>query len=507
MALQGLPIAVFGLVAIILAALLVGYRYARNRAIRRLLISGMVFLLVSALVLAVTFIPEWTGIAPDDSIFLLSVQIAHVLWWLALAGMAIRASDVLLWRGLFGGQTVPKLLKDVLGAIYYIVALFAIVAFVFEQPVTGLLATSGVVAVVLGFALQNTLSDVFSGIALNMEHPYRQGDWIRLDTGFEGEVVEINWRATHLRSREDTEIVQPNSGMATARIVNFHYPDRGYAFNVQVRVAYKVPPARVKSALKAAALACERIKRHPGPIPRILRFEESFILYDLKVWVSDFAEHPDHVDELMTSIWEHMRWAGITAAFPQRDIHIFEEKERDETESLAVSELLDRVDLFASLEMEEKVELASDLDQKHVRAGTRIVEQGAEGQSLYIVAEGLMEVRVRFDDGGPDRKVAQIGPGDFFGEMSLLTGAPRSATVICLTDSVIYKIEKVHLEPILKARPLIAESLVSLLSLRQEATKALADGDDGNALDSQQVDTSYTEQMLSRIRSFFQLHH
>ena len=87
---------------------------------------------------------------------------------------------------------------------------------------TGLLATSGVVAVVLGFALQNTLSDVFSGIALNMEHPYRQGDWIRLDTGFEGEVVEINWRATHLRSREDTDIVQPNSGMATARIVNFH---------------------------------------------------------------------------------------------------------------------------------------------------------------------------------------------------------------------------------------------------------------------------------------------
>lgn len=87
---------------------------------------------------------------------------------------------------------------------------------------TGLLATSGVVAVVLGFALQNTLSDVFSGIALNMEHPYRQGDWIRLDTGFEGEVVEISWCATHLRSREDTEIVQPNSGMATARIVNFH---------------------------------------------------------------------------------------------------------------------------------------------------------------------------------------------------------------------------------------------------------------------------------------------
>ena len=441
MALQGLPIALLGLVAVILAALLVGYRHMKNRAVRRLMSSGMLFLVVSALVLVVTFIPKWTGIAPDHAVFLLSVQIAHVLWWLALASTAIRASDVLLWRGLFGGQTVPKLLKDVLGAIYYIVALFAIVAFVFEQPVTGLLATSGVVAVVLGFALQNTLSDVFSGIALNMEHPYRQGDWIRLDTGFEGEVVEINWRATHLRSREDTEIVQPNSGMATARIINFHYPDCGYAFNIQVRVDYKVPPARVKSTLKAATLSCERVKRHPGPIPRILSFEESFVMYDLKVWVSDFSEHPDHVDELMTSIWEHMRWAGITAAFPQRDIHIFEELERDETDSLAVSELLDRVDLFASLEMEEKNELTSKLDQKHVRSGQQIVQQGAEGSSLYIVAEGLLEVRIRFDEDGPERKVAQIGPGDFFGEISQLTGAPRGATVITLTESVIYKIE------------------------------------------------------------------
>jgi len=507
MALQGLPIALLGLFVIAIAALLVGYRYTSSRLIRRLLASAILFVFVSTLVLAVTYIPQWTDIHPKDSIFLLSVQIAHVLWWLALASMAIRVSDVLLWRGLFSGQTVPKLLKDVLGAVYYIIALFAIVAFVFEQPVTGLLATSGVVAVVLGFALQNTLSDVFSGIALNMEHPYRQGDWIRLDTGFEGEVVEINWRATHLRSREDTEIVQPNSGMATARIVNFHYPDRGYAFNVQVRVDYKVPPARVKSTLKAAAMACDRIKKHPGPIPRVFSFEESFIMYDMKVWVSDFAQHPDHVDQLMTSIWEHMRWAGITAAFPQRDIHIFEEKERNETASLAVTELLQGVDLFASLEMEEKAELASKLDQKHVRSGQRIVEQDADGSSLFLVAEGLLEVRVKFEDEGPERKIAQVGPGDFFGEMSLLTGAPRSATVVTLTDSVIYKIEKIHLEPILKARPLIAESLVLLLSQRQEATEAAREGGGSEALDSQKDDSSYAEQMLHRIRNFFQLHH
>ena len=213
----------------------------------------------------------------------------------------------------------------------------------------------------------------------------------------------------------------------------------------------------------------------------------------MKVWVSDFSQHPDHVDKLMTSFWEHMRWAGISAAFPQRGIHIYEEAERDETDSLAVSELLDRVDLFASLEMEEKNALAAKLEQRQVRPGQQIVQQDAEGSSLYVVAEGLMEVRVRFEEAGPERKVAQVGPGDFSGEMSLLTGTPRSTTVITLTDSVIYKIEKMHLEPIIQARPPIAESLGSLLSLRQEATKALAEGEDGDAVDSQQADTTYAD--------------
>jgi len=225
--------------------------------------------------------------------------------------------------GVLHAQPVPKLLKDVVGALIYLGALFAIVALVFVQPVTSLLTTSGVVAVVLGLALQNTLGDVFSGIALNMEHPYRQGDWIQLDNGFEGEVVEINWRATHLRSRDDTEIVQPNSSMATARIVNYHYPNKTYAFSVQLRLDYKLPPLRAKAILKAAALAYENVKTDPAPIPQVWDFEESTVLYNVKVWVDDFAQHPSHADAVYCKIWEHLRWAGVDVAYPQRSVHLY----------------------------------------------------------------------------------------------------------------------------------------------------------------------------------------
>lgn len=505
MPLQGVPIALLGLVAAGVVALLASLHFARKRALRKLISTGLIFLFISAFLIVAYEIPGWIDIERGDSMTTLLWRIVSVAWWLALAGLSIRATDVLLWRGLFSEQMVPKLLKDVLGAVYYIVALFAIVAFVFEQPVTGLLATSGVVAVVLGFALQNTLSDVFSGIALNMEHPYRQGDWIRLDNGFEGEVVEINWRATHLRSREDSEIIQPNSGMATARLINFHYPDRGYAFNIQVRLDYRVPPARAKSVLKAAALACDCVRGHPGPIPRILSFDESYVVYDLKVWVTDFGKHPDHVNEVLTRVWEHLRWADISVAYQQRDVHLYEQEEREEYKSLAVSDLLDHIDLFRSLREDEKSTLASQLAMRQVRAGQRVVEQGAEGSSLYIVAEGLLEVRVRFDEDGVEHKVAKVGPGDFFGEMSLLTGAPRSASVITLTDVVIYKIEKVHLEPLLKARPLIAETLVELLSRRQEATQAMADTPEGVTIGPADSEGGYADQMLGRIRHFFQL--
>ena len=205
-------------------------------------------------------------------------------------------------------------------------------------------------------------------------------------------------------------------------------------------------------------MACEAVKKHPKPIARVLSFEDSFVMYDVRVWVSDYGKHPDHRDEVLTRVWEHLRWAGISFAFPQRNVHLYDKEERNEQKSLAVSELLEQIDLFTSLQTEEKDLLASQLEQRRVRAGQRIVEQGAEGQSLYVIAEGLLEVRVRFEEDGTEHKVAQVGPGDFFGEMSLLTGAPRSASVLTMTDVIVYKIEKIHIESILKARPPIAEN-------------------------------------------------
>jgi small-conductance mechanosensitive channel/CRP-like cAMP-binding protein len=500
----GYSLALLGLIGGLIVLFAIMFQFLHGRTPRRFLSAAIVFLIASGLALFGLDIHRWVNVAASEPAAIIAKQVVSVLWWMALANLSIRAADLFLWRGVLRSQQVPKLLKDVVGALFYLIALFAIVALVFDQPVTGLLATSGVVAVVLGFALQNTLGDVFSGIALNMEHPYRQGDWIQLDNGFEGEVVEVNWRATHLRSRDDTEIVQPNSSMATARIVNFHYPTKQYAFNLQLRLDYQLPPSRAKAILMAAALDCDRVVKDPAPIPRVWDFEESTVLYDVKVWVEDFSQHPNHVDAVYSKIWEHLRWAGVSVAYPQRDVHMYRSTERDQTASLAINELLRRVDLFASLEGDERAELAQRTNMIQLRPGRHIVEQGDSGSSLYIIAEGLLSVRIKFDDGATNQ-VATVGPGDFFGEMSLLTGTPRTATVVALTDSVIYEIDKAQLEPILKARPETAEVLAAYLERRREATRIAADDSQNAGNRPGSTNSGYTEQLVRRIRTFFQL--
>ena len=170
---------------------------------------------------------------------------------------------------------------------------------------------------------------------------------------------------------------------------------------------------------------------------------------------------------------------------------------------MAIGELLHRTGLFAALEGDELATLTQHTNMLQLRPGRRVVQQGEAGSSLYIIAEGLLKVRIKFENGS-DSKVATVGPGDFFGEMSLLTGTPRSATVITATDAVIYQIDKTQMEPILKARPEAAEMLAAYLSQRREATQAFADDSQLISVD-QSTSSGYTNQLVSRIRTFFQL--
>src|SRR5207244_3545143 len=189
--------------------------------------------------------------------------VVKVSWWFWTAWFLVgflRAFVIVEHRPREG-----KLLQDLLAELIYLAALFAIVSYVFDLPIRGLLATSGVIAIILGLALQSSLGDVFSGIVLSFSRPYRPGDWISIDGGTDGRVIELNWRATHvLTARRDLAIV-PNSTIAKSRIVNVSSPSGIHGNTVTLQVGSGAPPSFAAEVIERALLNCRLILSEPAP--------------------------------------------------------------------------------------------------------------------------------------------------------------------------------------------------------------------------------------------------
>lgn len=454
-----------GAVAGLATVLLVAGIAIPTRFSARFRIAAALLLLASALVLVERHLIAAAALHPEQPVGRAVSNAVGILWWLAGAWMLVQCMTAFVWQGVLRGITLPRLLTDAVAGIVWILALFAIVSVVFNQPVTGLLATSGVVAIVLGLALQNTLADMFSGIALNISAPFRIGDWIETDGNVSGRVVEVDWRATRVRTRDDTVVLVPNSQMARQKILNTYAPTRVYAAHVRVRLGYEVDPARARAVLHAAALAVPRVRTEPPPLVRTWEFLDWAVLYDVRFHLDDYADDPDVKHEVLTSIWRHLHWAGIRIATPRQNITLGRPRARADLAPSAPERLLEGVDLFASLPMPALAELSTRLARHPLAAGTAAVRQDEAGDSLFIVAEGTLQVSDRGGD------IARLGPGDVFGEMSLLTGEPRSATVTAVVDSVLYELGKADLAPLLEAHPDLAERLGEVLARRRAETE------------------------------------
>ncbi|MBI3709960.1 MAG: mechanosensitive ion channel family protein [Proteobacteria bacterium] len=457
--------------AAFLATLIVAMRPVEAQT-RRLARAAAVFLALSWLLVARTEAARLLTSSALVTIVNDQQPVLATLWWLAFAWTVKLGLDRFVWRNLQArGMPVPKLLTDVVHAIVFTVAIFGILSFVFDQPVAGLLATSGIVAIVVGLALQSTLSDVFSGIALNIERPYRAGDWIQLDKDTVGEVVEINWRATRLRTRLGNELIMPNSIVAKAQIINYHYPIKHYRASVTVGLNYSLPPARAKSVLRAAALRAPLVLTDPSPWVRIKEFADTSIVYEIMYWVDGYAADLDAHDQVATNMWYALDAAGIEVPFPRKDVYLF--REPAARPDPGPRDLISRIDLFEALSIAECEMLAAGMERIEVPAGTAVVTQGESGESLYVVAEGVLYVGINFEGRGR-HIVARLGPGELFGEMSLLTGEPRSATVVTETAAVLYGVAKPVMAEILGRNPGTAERLGRVLAERKLATQDFA---------------------------------
>ena len=327
-------------------------------------------------------------------------------------------------------ERFPAIVQDAI-----VIGILLIVAtFVFKEQ---LLTTSAVGAVVVGFALQDTLGNAFAGLALQSERPFNVGHWIRVGE-FEGRVAEVTWRATKLRTRAGNFVVVPNNIIAKEAITNYSEPAVPARVELEVGVSYAASPELVKRAMQEAMAQAAPVLKSPPPDVLLIGFDSSTMNYRARFWIQDFEFDEEARDRVRLAIHYVFARRGIEIPYP-----IQVEYSRDwpgpDPEALRRERerVIGAVDLFADLPEEQRAALAEQTSTRTFGDGEAIVRQGDAGTSMYVVCSG--EVAVVLE---PHRdEVARIQRGGYFGEMSLLTGEPRSATVLARGETIVIEID------------------------------------------------------------------
>lgn len=323
----------------------------------------------------------------------------------------------------------PAIVQDAI----LIGALVVVGTFVFKEQ---LLTTSAVGAVVVGFALQDTLGNAFAGLAIQSERPFRVGHWIRVGD-FEGRVAEVTWRATKMRTKTGNFIVVPNNIIAKEAITNFSEPAMPTRLAVNVGVSYGAAPEAVKAAMHEAMRQAPCVLRAPAPEVLLIGFGGSSMDYRAHFWIDDYEEDDRARDQVQLAIHYAFGRHNIEIPYP---IQVEYSREWPAADAEAMQrereEALRLVDIFASLTGEQRAALARETETRKYGGGEAVVREGEPGDSMYVVCSGKVSVLV-----APDRReVATIEKGGYFGEMSLLTGEPRTATVVASGEAVVLEL-------------------------------------------------------------------
>jgi small-conductance mechanosensitive channel/CRP-like cAMP-binding protein len=409
-------------------------------------------------------------------------------FWLALAWTAARLAALLLAHH-------PKLLSDLVGAALFLAACVVVTQLVFELPATGLIATSSVLIAVLGFALRNTLGDVFSGIALGMESPYAIGDWIEATEGCAGRVTGISWRSTRLVTRDGVAVVVPNSLIAGHRIAVYGSGAAGrYRAQLLVPVDATLPAARARRLLLGAAMEAGRDQPDFAPDVVLVDVAQGQAMYAVRFHVPDYGAEMRWRDAVGGAAQAALQRAGMDFARPAREVGVGRAWQPPSAPSPVL--LLDSIDLFRPFTTEEREGLAGAMAEVVLAPRDVVMRRGDPGDSLYLLAEGVLEVRIP-DVAGNDAPVDRLHPGAVFGEMSLLTGQPRSATIVAVTDAIAFRLTREDIDPVLRARPAVLEGLTAIMAARQARNRATPGS-------TRAVPAAPTrEDILARLKSFF----
>jgi small-conductance mechanosensitive channel len=406
------------------------------------------------------------------------------------------------------GREWPRIIED-------LVILVAYVVYGFVQlrgaglDLSSLVTTSAILTAVIAFAMQDTLGNVLGGLAIQVDNTVQVGDWVRVDQ-VEGQVRDIRWRSTLIETRNWETIVIPNSVIMKGRVAILGKREgqpRQWRRSLRFMVDPRVPPARVIATVNEEMrdVPINNVARSPAPQTVLHDFVSGNLQYELRYFLTEPADDETTDSMVRVHLFASLQRAGIRIAEEQRTVHgVARDQAHDDVvrkrEITRRLDMLRGVDLFSVLSEEEMNEMAERLQYAPFARGDVITKQGNIPHWLYIVAFGEVEVRYEPPHGAP-QTISTLRAGQFFGEMALLTGEMRTATVVALTDVECYRLDGKSFQGLLLRRPEIAEAMARVINTRKPDLEKIRD-----AFASQpSIAVVQQTDLLTRIRRFFGL--
>ena len=495
---QKTAVTVVSFIATFFLALTIG-RFLKRRAGVRLGLLFRLFCLALAFYAAM-----WADGVPLQSTVRTDVASAAVLLSTAFI---VALLNRYVWDFYFEKKRqtpIPHFFREVVAGVIFLVALLLVLGYGYhaEPWLRGLLAGSGVAAIIFGFAGQNLFGGIIAGMSLQINRPYKVGDWLQVGERF-AEVMEINWRSTRLRTNDAIYLDIPNNEIVKQTIVNLHYPTEVHAMRIRVGLEYRVPPNLVKDVLARAASSANGVLAHPPVKVFLVDFSESAVIYEIKFYMGNHARINEINDAVRTNVWYELKRQRLTVPFPIRKLqlerHVGSLVQEDHAQARAI---LRNDRLFQCLPDGHLENLLKNSKLDHFGRGEAVIEEGTEGDSLFLLLRGTAHVTVVKQ--GTNVRVGGLRTGDCFGEMSLLTGERRSATVRAEGDCYVMEISKPVMAEVLRDSPQCLEQLSELLARRKMENEGILK-DAAIPADQAGKAREYKASFLKRLRTVFEL--
>jgi len=488
------------LAGIVMLAALVLYRF--KPGVRRTLTNTLGFFLACLAGLFMSGVFAYLGFANAASAL-------HEIFIVAEGMAVIRLTGLFVFRILLplARLNPPSILEDMLVILIYIA--WGMVRLRYAGvDLSGIVTTSAVITAVIAFSMQDTLGNILGGLALELDNSFEIGDWIKADDVV-GKVVDIRWRSTSIETRNWETVVIPNSVLMKTkfsvlgkRMGQSEQWRRWVWFNVD----YDIPPARVIGIVQKAIQDADipLVAKQPAPNCVMMDFDSSSARYAVRYWLTDLAVDDPTDSAVRTHVYAALARAGIRLSVPGHNVHVIKESEkhdqaRQSREIARRIEALRKIDLFRLFSESELQAVAESLRFAPFARGDVITRQGAVAHWLYILTEGEAEVVLETPAG--KRLLNPIQAPGFFGEMGMMTGAPRSTTITAKTDVECYQLDKKSFESIIHSRPSMAEEITQVLVARQAELHAVLN----DLAEAQRSETQQQSEILKQVKRFFGL--